>query len=258
LLKESLFDRVPTCILTSATLTVAESFTYFRDRIGMKEGDEFTLSTEFNLRNQTMLYVPKRMPDYRHPTYLARAVEEVKNILNASQGRAFVLFTSYQQMLAVYDQVSRDVRFPCLLQTRSGGKSRLLDEFRITPNAVLFGTSSFWQGVDVKGESLSAVIIDKLPFQVPSDPLVSARVARVEREGGNPFSDYQVPHAVLRLKQGLGRLIRSRSDRGILSILDSRLSTKGYGKLFMASLPNYAVTENIEDLVDFMKEGSPA
>jgi hypothetical protein len=112
----------------------------------------------------------------------------------------------------------------------------LLDEFRITPNAVLFGTSSFWQGVDVKGESLSAVIIDKLPFQVPSDPLVSARVARVEREGGNPFSDYQVPHAVLRLKQGLGRLIRSKSDRGILSILDSRLSTKGYGKLFM-SLP---------------------
>jgi ATP-dependent DNA helicase DinG len=256
LLKESLFDRVPTCILTS--LTVADSFTYFRDRIGMNEGDEFTLSTEFNLRNQTMLYVPKRMPDYRHPAYLARAVEEVKNILNASQGRAFVLFTSYQQMLAVYDQVSRDVRFPCLLQTRSGGKSRLLDEFRITPNAVLFGTSSFWQGVDVKGESLSAVIIDKLPFQVPSDPLVSARVARVEREGGNPFSDYQVPHAVLRLKQGLGRLIRSRSDRGILSILDSRLSTKGYGKLFMASLPNYAVTENIEDLVDFMKEGSPA
>ena len=258
LLKESLFDRIPSCILTSATLTVAESFSYFRERIGMKEGDEFTLSTEFNLRNQTMLYVPKGMPDYRHHSYLARAVEEVKNILKASQGRAFVLFTSYQQMVAVYDQVSRDVRFPCLVQTRSGGKSRLLDEFRITPNAVLFGTSSFWQGVDVKGETLSAVIIDKLPFQVPSDPLVSARVARVEREGGNPFSDYQVPHAVLRLKQGLGRLIRSRSDRGILSILDSRLSTKGYGKLFMASLPDYAVTENIEDLVDFMKQGSAA
>lgn len=258
MLKESLFDRVPTCILTSATLTVAGSFDYFRQRIGMEEGHEFTLSTEFNLRSQTMLYVPKNMPDYRHPTYLARAVEEIKNILQASQGRAFVLFTSYQQMLLVYDQVSKDSRFPCLLQTRNGGKSRLLDEFRITPNAVLFGTSSFWQGVDVKGESLSAVIIDKLPFQVPSDPLVSARVARVEREGGSPFSDYQVPHAVLRLKQGLGRLIRSKSDRGILSILDNRLTTKGYGKLFMASLPNYIVTSEIDDLVEFMKEGSAA
>jgi ATP-dependent DNA helicase DinG len=254
MLRESLFDRVPSCILTSATLTVGNSFEYFRQRVGMKEGEEFTLSTEFNLQSQTMLYVPKRMPDYRHPAYLKRAVEEIKAVLQASQGRAFVLFTSYQQMMTVYELVSRDVKFPCLVQTRNGGKSRLLDEFRITPNAVLFGTSSFWQGVDVKGESLSAVIIDKLPFQVPSDPLVSARVARVEREGGQPFSDYQVPHAILRLKQGLGRLIRSKSDRGILSILDSRLSTKGYGKLFMASLPNYAVTENPEDLVEFMKE----
>jgi ATP-dependent DNA helicase DinG len=127
----------------------------------------------------------------------------------------------------------------------------------VTPNAVLFGTASFWQGVDVKGEALSAVIIDKLPFQVPSDPLVSARMARVEREGGSPFSDYQVPHAILRLKQGLGRLIRSKSDRGVLSILDNRLSTKGYGKVFLASLPDYAMTDRIEDLVEFMKEEQP-
>ncbi len=252
MLKESLFDRIPACILTSATLTVADSFDYFRQRIGMTEGREFTLSTEFNMRNQAMLYVPRRMPDYRSPAYLQRAVEEIKNILEASQGRAFVLFTSYQQMIAVHDQVARDLRFPCLVQTRSGGKSRLLDEFRITPNAVLFGTSSFWQGVDVKGETLSAVIIDKLPFQVPSDPLVSARVAKVERDGGNPFSDYQVPVAILRLKQGLGRLIRSKSDRGILAILDNRLSTKGYGKMFMASLPDYVVTENVQDLTEFM------
>jgi ATP-dependent DNA helicase DinG len=123
---------------------------------------------------------------------------------------------------------------------------------RTTPRAVLFGVDSLWQGVDVKGETLSAVIIDKLPFQVPSDPLVSARVAKVERDGGNPFSDYQVPVAILRLKQGLGRLIRSKSDRGILAILDNRLSTKGYGKLFMKSLPDYVVTENVQDLKDFM------
>jgi len=257
LLREKLFERIPACVLTSATLRVGESFAYFRQRIGMEVGDELALSTEFDVRSQTTLYVPPRMPDYRHPSYLNRAVEEIKRILNASHGRAFVLFTSYQQMIAAHEAVSRDVPWPCLLQSRSAGKSRLLEEFKITPNAVLFATSSFWQGVDVKGEALSAVIIDKLPFQVPSDPLVSARMARVEREGGSAFSDYQLPHAILRLKQGLGRLIRSKSDRGVLAILDNRLSTKGYGKLFMASLPDYTVTDNIDDLVEFMKEEQP-
>jgi ATP-dependent DNA helicase DinG len=258
MLRESLFDRVPACVLTSATLTVGESFGYFRQRIGMETGQELALNTEFDIREQTMLYVPKRMPDYRHASYLNRAVEEIRNILRASNGRAFVLFTSYQQMMSAWERVSIEVPYPCLVQSRSAGKSRLLDEFRITPNAVLFGTASFWQGVDVKGEALSAVIIDKLPFQVPSDPLVSARMSRVEHNGGSAFSDYQVPQAILKLKQGLGRLIRSKSDRGILSILDNRLSTKGYGKLFMASLPNYAVTDRIEDLVEFMKTVRPA
>src|SRR5688572_9104603 len=257
MLRERLFERVPACVLTSATLTVAESFGYFRQRIGMDLAEELTLSTEFDVRNQTVLYVPRRLPDYRHPSYLNRAVEEIKNILNASRGRAFVLFTSYQQMMAAYEMVSRDLRWPCLIQTRAAGKSRLLDEFRITPNAVLFATSSFWQGVDVKGEALSAVIIDKLPFQAPSDPLVSARMASIEHAGGSAFSDYQLPHAILRLKQGLGRLIRSKSDRGVLAILDNRLSTKGYGKLFLASLPDYRVTDNVEDLVEFMKAEQP-
>ena len=257
MLRERLFERLPACVLTSATLTVAESFGYFRQRIGLDAGEEMRLSTEFDVRNQAMLYVPQRMPDYRHPSYLNRAVEEIKNILNASRGRAFVLFTSYQQMIAAYEAISRDLPWPCLIQSRTAGKSRLLEEFKITPHAVLFATSSFWQGVDVKGEALSAVIIDKLPFQVPSDPLVSARMARVEREGGNAFSDYQLPHAILRLKQGLGRLIRSKSDRGILAILDNRLSTKGYGKLFMASLPDYRVTDSVEDLVEFMREEQP-
>jgi ATP-dependent DNA helicase DinG len=257
MLRETLFDRVPACVLTSATLTVGESFGYFRQRIGMEHGRELSLSTEFNVQSQTLLYVPTGMPDYRHPSYLNRAAQEICAVLNASHGRAFVLFTSYQQMMALYDIVSQQVPYPCLLQSRHAGKSRLLDEFKVTPNAVLFGTASFWQGVDVKGEALSAVIIDKLPFQVPSDPLVSARMARVEREGGSPFSDYQVPHAILRLKQGLGRLIRSKSDRGVLSILDNRLSTKGYGKVFLASLPDYAMTDRIEDLVEFMKEEQP-
>src|SRR5207244_12025717 len=167
---------------------------------------------------------------------------------------AFVLFTSYQQMLAAFELVSEGLPYPCLMQTRNGGKSRLLDEFKATPNAVLFGTASFWQGVDVKGEALSAVIIDKLPFQVPSDPLVAARAAHIQREGGNAFAHYQVPSAVLRLKQGFGRLIRSTTDRGILAVLDCRLSTKAYGKFFIASLPDYKITDRIEDLVQFMSE----
>jgi ATP-dependent DNA helicase DinG len=255
MLRESLFDRIPTCVLTSATLTVAESFQYYRERIGMKAGGELALSTEFNMRDQAMLYVPALMPDYRHPSYLTRAVQEIQNIIRASHGRAFVLFTSYQQMVAAHELVAAGLPFPCLIQNRNAGKSRLLDEFRQTPNAVLFGTSSFWQGVDVKGEALSAVIIDKLPFQVPSDPLVSARMSKIEREGGSAFSEYQVPAAILKLKQGLGRLIRSKTDRGVLAILDNRLSTKSYGKMFMASLPDYRVTNQIEDLVEFMKEG---
>jgi ATP-dependent DNA helicase DinG len=139
-----------------------------------------------------------------------------------------------------------------MVQGKGGGKSRLLEEFKITPGAVLFATSSFWQGVDVKGEALSAVIIDKLPFQVPSDPLVAARSAHIEREGGNAFSEYQVPNAILRLKQGFGRLIRSTKDRGILAVLDNRISTKSYGRLFMASLPDYEVTDSIEHLMQFM------
>jgi ATP-dependent DNA helicase DinG len=252
MLRERLFDRVPSCVLTSATLTVGESFEYIRRRIGFTEGNELRLQTEFNMRKQTLLYTPKQMPDYRHPSYLSRAVEEIRAILRASAGRAFVLFTSYQQMEKAFELLSGNLPFPCLIQGRGGGKGRLIEEFKMTPNAVLFATSSFWQGVDVKGEALSAVIIDKLPFQVPSDPLVAARAGNIERSGGNAFAEYQVPNAILRLKQGFGRLIRSKSDRGILAILDGRLTTRPYGRLFLASMPDYEVTDRIEDLVEFM------
>jgi ATP-dependent DNA helicase DinG len=252
MLSESLFSRIPSCVLTSATLTVGGSFEYFRQRIGMGEGGELALTTEFDLRGQTMLYTPSKMPDYRDPAYLDRAIREIHDILAVSRGRAFVLFTSYRQMIAVHRAVSADSPYPCVVQERGGGRTRLLDEFRATPNAVLFATSSFWQGVDVKGDALSAVIIDKLPFQVPSDPLVSARMRAIEERGDDPFSGYQVPNAVLRLKQGLGRLIRSKEDRGILAILDNRLTGRSYGKLFMKSLPDYAVTQSIQDLQAFM------
>ena len=193
------------------------------------------------------------MPDYHDPAYLDHAAEEIRAILRASHGRAFVLFTSYRQMEAMFELLSDDLPYPCMMQGRGAGKSRLLEEFKMTANGVLFATASFWQGVDVKGEALSAVIIDKLPFQVPTDPLVAARSARIQREGGNPFSEYHVPSAILRLKQGLGRLIRSTTDRGILAVLDNRISTKSYGRLFMESLPDYEVTNNIEELARFMQ-----
>src|SRR5262249_39886509 len=244
--------RIPTCVLTSATLTVGNSFAYMRARVGFDEGRELSLATEFNVRKQALLYIPKGMPDYRHPSYVDRAAEEIRLVLRASNGRAFVLFTSYRQMEALYEALAPDLPYPCMIQGKGGGKSRLLEQFKMTANAVLFATSSFWQGVDVKGEALSAVIIDKLPFQVPSDPLVAARSMSIQREGGNPFAEYHLPNAILRLKQGLGRLIRSTSDRGILAILDNRLNTKSYGRLFMDSLPDYEVTDRIQDLVNFM------
>lgn len=254
MLREQLFSRVPSCVLTSATLTVGESFEYVRRRLGFTEGNELSLATEFNVNKQALLYIPKAMPDYRHPAYPDRAAEEIREILRASQGRAFILFTSYRQMETLYERLSDTLPYPCMIQGKSGGKSRLLEEFKVTPHAVLFATASFWQGVDVKGEALSAVIIDKLPFQVPSDPLVAARTAHIEREGGNAFAEYHVPNAILRLKQGFGRLIRSTKDRGILAILDHRLGTRSYGKLFMASLPDYEITDSIEDLHAFMRQ----
>ena len=252
MLAERLFTRVPTCVLTSATLTVGDSFDYVRARVGFNEGRELSLATEFNVRKQALLYIPRTMPDYRHPSYLDRAAEEIRAILRASHGRAFVLFTSYRQMETMFEILSRDLPYPCMVQGKAGGKSRLLEEFKMTPNAVLFATASFWQGVDVKGEALSAVIVDKLPFQVPTDPLVAARSARIQREGGNPFAQYHVPKAILRLKQGFGRLLRSTTDRGILAVLDNRISTKSYGRLFMESLPDYEVTDSIEKLMEFM------
>src|SRR5213594_2724222 len=258
MLTERLFTRVPTCVLTSATLTIGDSFEYVRARIGFSEGRELSLATEFNVRKQALLYIPTAMQDYRHPSYLDRAAEEIRAILQASRGRAFVLFTSYRQMEVLYERIGRDLPYPCMIQGKGGGKSRLLEEFRITPNAVLFATASFWQGVDVKGEALSAVIIDKLPFQVPSDPLVAARSAHIQREGGNAFAQYHVPNAVLRLKQGFGRLIRSTTDRGILAVLDNRLTTKSYGRLFMDSLPDYEVTDSVEKLVEFMENKLPS
>lgn len=252
LLKEILFDRVPTCVLTSATLTVGGTTDYVRARLGIEEAVSETLETEFDFSEQAALYIPKNLPDYRSPEFTPKAASEIARLLEISNGRAFVLFTSYRQMEACYALLSGKLPYPMLLQG-STSRSRLLDSFRSRPNAVLFATASFWQGIDVQGDTLSCVIIDKLPFQVPSDPLVEARIRRIEAQGGRAFPDFQVPAAILRLKQGLGRLIRSRTDRGILAVLDSRLRTRGYGRVFLSSLPDYTVVEDTGDLERFLR-----
>ncbi len=249
-LAEKLFRTVDSVILTSATLAVAGKFEFTESRLGLKHARTLTVDGQFDYQKQALLYVPQHLPDPRSPVFSRAAAEEIVKILNHSRGRAFVLFTSYQQMRLVHDLVSMEIEYPTLLQG-TGPRSALLEEFRTTPNCVLFATSSFWQGVDVQGEQLSCVIIDKLPFAVPSDPVVEARVTSIREEGGNPFYDYQIPQAALALKQGFGRLIRSRSDRGVLVMLDNRITKQRYGQVFFDSLPDYAFTTEIEDVEKF-------
>ncbi len=250
ILKERLFDRIDTVVLTSATLAVAGTFDYVRGRVGLDSGRSLVVPGHFDFNNQALLYVPQQLPDPRFPAFVRAAAEEIARVLNLSRGRAFVLFTSYQQMRAVYDLVSLAVEYPTLIQG-TGPRSALLDEFRSTPHCVLFATASFWQGVDVPGEQLSCVIIDKLPFAVPSDPVVEARIGAIREQGGNPFYEYQIPQAALALKQGFGRLIRSRSDRGVLVLLDNRITRQRYGQVFLDSLPDYRFTTDRVDVERF-------
>jgi ATP-dependent DNA helicase DinG len=247
LLAERLFDRVPTVILTSATLASNQSFGYIRSRLGIKQSRELIVPSHFDFQRQAILYLPPRLPDPRDPGFLDQAVEEIVKILENTSGRAFVLFTSVSQMNEAHKRISDRVEFPCFVQGQ-GSRSGLLEKFKRTPNAVLFATSSFWQGVDVQGDALSCVIIDRLPFAVPTDPVIAARQRYIEQQGGDSFYEYSVPQAVLMLKQGLGRLIRSTEDVGVLSVLDPRLRTKAYGQIFLRSLPPCPVTTNIEEI----------
>ena len=247
LLQDKLFEKIPTVVLTSATLSSAGNFRFIRERLGLDQGEEMIAESIFDFENQAVLYLPQQMPDPRSPQWGAAAAAEVIKIVNATEGRAFVLSTSFAGMNELYERVASQIDFPCFLQG-SASKSALLSKFRSTPNAVLFATSSFWQGVDVRGEQLSCVIIDKLPFAVPSDPIIAARQRSIEDQGGSSFYEYSVPQAVISLKQGLGRLIRSTTDRGVLAVLDPRLKTKMYGQQFLKSLPPCRVTSEIEEL----------
>jgi ATP-dependent DNA helicase DinG len=252
LLHELVFDQIPTVVLTSATLTVQGSFEHIRKRLGLREARELVVPSHFRYAEQALLYLPPEMPDPRHPDFPEAAARCIRRVLELSRGRAFCLFTSYAQMRDLYERLMPVLDFPILLHGTAPRKA-LLEEFRSTPNAVLFGTSSFWQGVDVQGEALSCVIIDRLPFAVPSDPVIQARMKAIEEAGGRPFSDYQVPAAVLTLKQGFGRLIRSLEDRGVLVLLDPRIRQKSYGQTFLASLPPYRMTDTITDVEEFFE-----
>jgi ATP-dependent DNA helicase DinG len=247
LLEDKLFEKVETVVLTSATLSSGGNFSFIRERLGLNSANDLMAESTFDYQRQALLYLPPQMPDPRSREWSEAAALEVIKIVNATEGRAFVLSTSLAGMQSLYDLAMPEIEYPCFLQG-SASKGRLLDQFRQTPNAVLFATSSFWQGVDVRGEQLSCVIIDKLPFAVPTDPIVAARQRYIEDEGGSSFFEYSVPQAIISLKQGLGRLIRSTTDRGVLAVLDPRLTTKSYGRLFLKSLPACRITRSIGDL----------
>ena len=235
--------RVAT-VLTSATLTVEQSFDYITSRLGIRDARTLRLPSEFDYSTQALLYLPPEMPDPRSSEFNRAAAWTIGELLDRSEGRAFVLFTSYSAMHDVHALLAPRVSWPLLVQG-SAPRTALLRDFRATPNAVLLATASFWQGVDVAGEALSCVIIDRLPFASPADPLIASRISAIEQRGGQPFNEYQVPLATLTLLQGLGRLIRTRADRGVLAVLDPRLTRKSYGRRFLASLPPAPITSEL-------------
>jgi ATP-dependent DNA helicase DinG len=250
ILRTCLFEKMDTAILTSATLAVSGGFDYIRQRVGVENAREIVLPSHFDYSNQALLYVAPDLPDPRTPQFTASASDRIRRLLEITRGRAFCLFTSYNQMHEIHDRLLGELEFPMLLQG-DAPKNALLEEFRMTPNAVLFATASFWQGVDVQGDQLSCVIIDRLPFAVPSDPVVAARIRAINEDGGNAFYQYQVPASVISLKQGFGRLIRSLHDRGVLVLLDNRIVKKSYGRVFLNSLPNYRRTTELSHVEEF-------
>jgi len=250
IVRELLLDRMQTTVLTSATLTVDGTFEYIRSRLGIREAGEVRLASEFDYAQQAVLYLPPRMPDPRSDQFAVAAGREVVEILRRTRGRAFVLFTSYATLRAVQAIAEMSLDYPILAQGVAP-RSQLLRQFRETPHAVLFATASFWQGVDVAGDALSCVIVDKLPFASPGDPITAARIEGIRAEGGDPFAEYQVPLAILMLQQGLGRLIRHRRDRGVLAVLDPRLRTRGYGRRFVDSLPPAPLVGDLDAIERF-------
>ncbi len=252
-LEECLFDRVKSVVLTSATLTANGSFGYIRGRVGLAKAEEISVESPFDMKSQALLYLPEVMPDPNSEEWTAAAAKEIVKLLSITSGRAFILSTSYTGMRALHKIVSGVIRFPCLVQG-ARSKHELVEQFCRTPNGVLFGTASFWQGVDVRGPQLSCVVIDRLPFCVPDDPVYAARVRQIENSGGRPFYELAIPQAAIALKQGLGRLVRSQGDFGLMAILDPRITTKKYGPVFLRSLPRVVVERDLRKAAAWFQE----
>jgi ATP-dependent DNA helicase DinG len=246
-LSRRLYPRLETAVFTSATLSTQGGFAYFRERLGLNDAAELILPSPFDMQNQVVIYLPPGLPEPNAPAFAKAAAQEIEAILGITKGRAFILFTSYKNMREIYGMLKGRLPYRLLIQGE-GPKHLLLEQFKQDVSSVLLGTASFWEGVDVPGEALSCVIIDKLPFDPPTEPVTQARIERIADQGENPFYHYQIPAAIITLKQGLGRLIRSTEDRGVLSILDSRILTKEYGKLFLQSLPPAPVVQKREEI----------
>ncbi|MEN8198788.1 MAG: ATP-dependent DNA helicase [Thermodesulfobacteriota bacterium] len=251
-LEDCLYNAVESCIMTSATLTTAGDFSYVRERLGLGEsGRSLRLQSPFDYKGRTLLYVPENgFPEANAPGYGDVLCDRLYNLLKISRGRALVLFTSFRAMDMVADYLADTLSYPVLVQG-TASRQALLEKFRETTDSVLLAVASFWEGVDVSGESLSCVIIDRLPFEVPSDPVIQARMKAIEEEGGKPFFKFQVPRAILTLRQGVGRLMRSTSDQGVIAIMDIRLYSKGYGRMFRASLPPSPVVRSLKEVEAF-------
>ena len=241
-----LFEKADSVIMTSATLATNQDFNYFKRQVGLSGCHELIAGSPFNYPEQVEIHIPSRMPDPRDNAFTQSVITQIKNYLKMTHGKAFVLFTSYRMMNEVYEEVQpylERIGITAFKQGEGLSRSAMLSAFRQDTNSVLFGTSSFWEGVDVRGESLSNVIITRLPFEVPTHPVVEARMKQIEDRGGNPFMEFSLPEAVLRFKQGFGRLIRTQTDKGVVVILDGRVKTKFYGKQFLNSLPQCKIVD---------------
>ncbi|MFZ2445626.1 MAG: ATP-dependent DNA helicase [Syntrophobacteraceae bacterium] len=255
ILRGLLFPDKPAVVMTSATLSVAGSFGFLRDLLGVPdEGRELLLHSPFDYERQAIAYIPTRFPAPSDSAFCERMAEQATEIINRTRGRALFLFTSYRNMHEIHKMLQGRIPFPLLMQGQKA-KRALLQEFTERVDSVLLATSSFWQGIDVPGESLSCLLIDKLPFEVPDDPVTAARLDRLARDGKNSFYEYQVPRAAIQLKQGIGRLIRSSRDRGVIALFDVRIYTKSYGQVFLKSLPPCRVVHSIEEIGEFFQPG---
>jgi ATP-dependent DNA helicase DinG len=239
-------------IFTSATLSIANRFDYFANNLGLTEANRVSWDSPFDYPNQSLFYHPKGLPQPNDPNFIPTIIDFALPVLQASQGRAFFLFTSHRALNQAAELLEKKIKYPLFIQG-SRPKALLLEQFKATDNAVLLGTSSFWEGVDVRGEALSCVIIDKLPFSSPGDPVLKARLDAMSQQGKNPFFEYQLPNAVIALRQGIGRLIRDVTDRGVLMVCDPRLLKKSYGQLFLDSVPAMKRTRDIADVQAFFK-----